>query len=281
MSPDHPAHLNYSNRPLIWHQKRSIRRILLISCILMALGLAWWAWESSPGEWARFTYWNYRCNHHSPPTEIPAYSTDPAVQPKMLAGGTDHYAAIDRSDVCYIPNEWLRIQHYRVPEKFVAYGLVFLHQRTRPSGGERLISIEIATPARHPSFPYATSTGSGIPAGQKVCFTCLEPLVFMTSGGSHLMPIGRSDLTTMVLPAAEQLSLFDGQPDPIDPSRFTIPYKLKGQAGTIEGRLKDDNTVILQVLDGPLVLFEKDFPYVPRPRVSLPSTNAKNAAKKD
>jgi hypothetical protein len=50
-----------------------------------------------------------------------------------------------------------------------------------------------------------------------------------------------------------KLRLFGGQPDPADPSRFTIPYEVGGKPGIIHGRLKDDDTVELRPSTGKVV----------------------------
>lgn len=51
--------------------------------------------------------------------------------------------------------------------------------------------------------------------------------------------------------ADKPLRLYAGQPDPIDPSRFTIRYDLDGQQGTIEGWVDERGGVSLAVKDGP------------------------------
>jgi hypothetical protein len=62
-------------------------------------------------------------------------------------------------------------------------------------------------------------------------------------------------------------SLFDGVPDPANPSTFTIRYQLRGKDGTIAGSLRDDESVYLQLRDGSLVLFDDgDYPYSVRAR---------------
>jgi hypothetical protein len=36
-----------------------------------------------------------------------------------------------------------------------------------------------------------------------------------------------------------------GQPDPVDPSHFTIRYQMWGQDDVLDGRLNDDDSVTL------------------------------------
>jgi hypothetical protein len=47
------------------------------------------------------------------------------------------------------------------------------------------------------------------------------------------------------------LRLYAGQPDPVDSSHFTIPYETTSGRGTIDGWLQADDTVKMQVRDGP------------------------------
>jgi hypothetical protein len=47
------------------------------------------------------------------------------------------------------------------------------------------------------------------------------------------------------------LRLFAGQPDPNDDSHFTIRYEVDNQPGTIDGWLQADDTIKLQIRDGP------------------------------
>ena len=50
-----------------------------------------------------------------------------------------------------------------------------------------------------------------------------------------------------------RMRLYAGQPDPADASHFTIKYEIDHVPGTIDGWLQPDDTVKLQVRDGPAV----------------------------
>jgi len=45
---------------------------------------------------------------------------------------------------------------------------------------------------------------------------------------------------------------FAGQPDPADPSHFTLGYEVNEVPGTIDGWLCDDETVLLRPRTGPV-----------------------------
>lgn len=50
---------------------------------------------------------------------------------------------------------------------------------------------------------------------------------------------------------SDRIRLFAGQPDPADPSHFTIGYAVNGRPGTIDGWLQDDERVKFRVRGGP------------------------------
>jgi hypothetical protein len=72
-------------------------------------------------------------------------------------------------------------------------------------------------------------------------------------------------LLQLILPRGCSLTIGDGSPDPNDPTRFVIPYTMGTQHGTIVGRVQLDDSILLRVSSGPLMLFECGWPYVPIP----------------
>ncbi len=80
-----------------------------------------------------------------------------------------------------------------------------------------------------------------------VCWA-LRPATAAEGIGFH----ANSHLLSLPFDAANKpLQFYAGQPDPNDPSRFTIRYKLDGQLGTIEGWVDEGAGVSLAVKDGP------------------------------
>ena len=53
------------------------------------------------------------------------------------------------------------------------------------------------------------------------------------------------------MPADEPLTLYAGEPDANDESHFTVGYATSRGRGTIDGWLLSDDTVKLEVRDGP------------------------------
>ena len=70
-----------------------------------------------------------------------------------------------------------------------------------------------------------------------------------------------------------QWRIFAGQPDPNDPTHFTIPYDVDGKPGVIDGRLNDGERAILTPRTGHLVSWptESDYTWDFTPATTKPS----------
>jgi hypothetical protein len=64
--------------------------------------------------------------------------------------------------------------------------------------------------------------------------------------GHWLPPASPGEPGTLRVDYRDQLRVFAGQPDPADPSHFTIAYDLDGRPGIIDGWLKPDGSVQLE-----------------------------------
>ena len=47
----------------------------------------------------------------------------------------------------------------------------------------------------------------------------------------------------------DQWRLFTGQPDPADPTHFTLTLRYKSQTATLDGWLRDDDTILIEPRD--------------------------------
>lgn len=85
----------------------------------------------------------------------------------------------------------------------------------------------------------------------------------LAGGGAGLGPnLAVNTTVDLNFGRGKQVRVYNGQPDPSDPSHFTIGYKVDGQRGTIDGRLADHdkpdwNRVTLNFRDGPSVPFNE------------------------
>jgi hypothetical protein len=114
--------------------------------------------------------------------------------------------------------------------------VLFLHGRHSPGGPERLVCVTFDGPA-FAWFDYPV----------------FETKVFAHGRWRRTLQVSSSLVTDLPLHHAVQpLRLFAGQPDPRDESHFTIHYTRGSESGTIDGRLRTDDSVRLQLLPTPL-----------------------------
>jgi hypothetical protein len=119
----------------------------------------------------------------------------------------------------YTPVCWRRFQR-----PSIAPAVVFLHARTSPSGKRRLVSVEAA-----PSLAYRPAWSARVLVPDALRGPADVP-------GSPYYPD---------LPGADRI--YAGQPDPADPSHFTVEYENGGERKTADGWLQDDDTLKFSV----------------------------------
>ena len=112
------------------------------------------------------------------------------------------------------------------------HDVAFMHERISPGGHRRLIILS------------ADATGGGRIFG--FWRTVLEPVSLFSARHHNFMAV-----MPEMFESDGDFRVFAGQPDPHDPSYFTIPFELAGQPGTIDGRLDDSDRVTLIVRGGP------------------------------
>ena len=243
-----PSKLDYSNLPPIWCRQKPVRWTLICVVTLAVSYLVykgWITWE----EPVRFTYWKFCCEHYSAPAEMPVFSTDPTIVRRMLARGSQYQSfRSDKSDAYLIPNELTHLRdmfeirksllpdYYFEPEP--ASGTIFLHEWTPPQKDSRLVNVRVyVDPSNRDDAHWVE------------IFPRALILVELWYGKKW---------TPIDILWSDRLTLFSGQPDPHDKSRFTIGYSFNGEGGTIEGLLQDknDDDVVFSVGDGPLRVFD-------------------------
>ena len=129
----------------------------------------------------------------------------------------------------YRPEPW----HRWMPRRFIEVGVAFLHGRNTSAGKTRLVAVLTNTKT-------VVEQRSGI-----MPYVSLRSLVY-----SGVRP-RLTDSSLDILCQDGGVRLFAGQPDPTDDSHFTIKYEIDDKPGTIDGWLQADDTVKLQIRDGP------------------------------
>lgn len=168
----------------------------------------------------------------APPTQV-VLETDPAEAKKLLAD--PRYASDGRAKMAFlVPSAWTAY-HASLRLGFPTSGTVFLHERTTPQGMRCLVGVDVNLVALQPTD--VASLGARI----------IRPgTVFR--GPRTGRSVTRGDGSQIRFhPTQDRLTIYAGQPDPADPSHFTIDYDLNGTRHTVDGWLEDDEFVKMEL----------------------------------
>lgn len=143
--------------------------------------------------------------------------------------------------------------------------VLFLHRRHNPAGHERVVLLVVQRQGGGP----AAATQPALGRVLRFCYTIVDltawsgkPQPVVTSMSQHRPdPAIRGGGGWLFPPTWQRLQnpirLFAGQPDPDDPTHFTIRYEYNGQPGTVDGYVQDPATprhgerIRFVVRDGP------------------------------
>jgi hypothetical protein len=225
-----PPSLTYARARPPWYRRLAFRRGLLVGLLIAAsLGVAF-AWRGAPGQWARANYWYWVCAHHTdPPNKIVYAYNDPEAQATILADGG--VRSIYLPAEAFIPSHSMArlLQVHRLFQS-----TCFLHERRGIGKARKLVAIDIDR--RWPGD------------------ILLTPSIYSRSTGARPSDEFFSGYDCMFSNSGGPVCIYAGQPDPTDPARFTIRYCSNGQPGVIEGFLRADDQVDLQIISGPATI---------------------------
>ena len=217
-----------------------------------------------------------QCLAFSRPADMVVYDEDPAENARRLREGSKDYANVI-STPSDAPPGWIPPTKAVMPDVYVDYqrargvttfggpneGLVFLHGLKSPAGVPYLVTAHIETVTNF-GTRYVSEYTSGKTLRIHTQSKRRQLSVSAAAAGDvTTSPKRLSRQLTLVLPdtsdrtvarfaqqpdAAHRppvdygnvLRLYAGQPDPADPTHFTIPYRLDGREGVIDGWLKED-----------------------------------------
>ena len=204
------ARLDYGRR------MRPRRRVWRAGALLAVVALVGAAVLWGPG-WLRHAadlLDQRRCMNYTAPPDQVVYDTPRDVQ------------GVRRSlKTSFAPSSWKRFARNR------GAAVVFLHGRTSPSGNRRLVCVE----ADPKSVLHYAGSASVMPTWS---FRVLVPGTL--SKGPADVP-GTVYKEPFFLISAERV--YAAQPDPSDPSHFTITYEHHGERKTVDAWLQDDDTL--------------------------------------
>lgn len=270
----HVPELHYSPRSRrSWRQGHRLIAALVVLAIVVVVVVALCRFGPSAYTRARLLHFQRQALRYSPPPDRVVFEEDPA-RAATLLGSTDGYVG-GGPELTPQPaaNGFFRIACHR-PHQFARVfpsdlrGVAFMHSRTSPAGHERLVVVPCGY-VRSYGSGYAVMVGSPIvviPAGWRTDAVVLPPpypgIFRMEEPNWTWGPDGRREFRA-------GFRLFAGQPDDNDRSHFTIGYEFRRFAiddqerfsdesppwvrGTIDGWLRDNDTVELKVRDGPLL----------------------------
>ena len=217
-----------------------------------------------------------QCLAFSRPADTVIYDEDPAENARRFREGSKDYAYVIRPPGDAPPG-WIPPTKLVMPDLYADYqrargvttfggpneALVFLHGRKSPSGVQYLVTAHFETNTSF-STRYESDRNSGKALRVHVQSKRRQWSVSAAPAGDvSKSPKRLTRQLTLVLPDTTDrkvarfpqqpdaghrppvdygnvLRVYAGQPDPADPTHFTIPYRLDGREGVIDGWLKDD-----------------------------------------
>ena len=204
--------LDYAHEPAMRRQR--LRRRAFVVAILLALGVVSWKWCGAAWAHGQLLYWQGKCLAYVP-------AERPAVE-----GGVG-----GRSAAC-----WDRFYELFSPPGRNAFSTVFLHELRKRDGTRRLVAVEASAftglgnaPDSEVSLEYhVIAPGSAWRRPVLVKNAEVRPYFYYEGGeGQHFD----------VLP---------GRGDPADGSHFTFDVRWRERTVTLDGWLRDDDTVLIE-----------------------------------
>jgi hypothetical protein len=241
--------LDYAVLP---RRRRWLRRAVLV-VLIAALGYSAWRWGPEAWRRASLLHRQRQCLNYTAAPDMVVYEEEPAAAAKLLARSQGDYAAypLQRGKglpataravdaAAHLPHCWSQYQPQAATVMMQfgrAYGaIVFLHERASPSGHRRLVSVRY--------FPdNDTFTPSFVP-GHTCELIAITPAT-LTKPAKVAPRMYIIDVISTWPRVPANVRMFAGQPDPDDPSRFTIRYQMWGKEDILDGRLGDDDQVTL------------------------------------
>jgi hypothetical protein len=241
-APNSP--LEYGTRPprVLGPLKRHWRAAGITAC---GLAISWLPFQIWPWLWhGSDAYWEHRCRTYRAPNDSVVYDEYRTAAEANFEEHCDRWGeagAIDgRGFASYGLHLWRQYPHQIYRTDYIA----FLHEREARGRPPRLVTV-----------PFRT-LNSAQRDGIELRGIAVNVLVYVDI--RLQIPLSRKN----------RMRLFAGQPDPADDSHFTIKYEIDHVPGTIDGWLQPDDTVKLQIRDGPAVSLSSS------PALNAPTTSA-------
>jgi hypothetical protein len=234
-------------RKWIW---RSIALILGLS-----VGLVSVKWGPQFVRTAKILYWQNKCLSYSAPADRVVYEEDPDAAAKLLATGSGEYVptALNRETgkapttaASHVPASWSALRPRVTTFPLMMYarnsspataGVVFLHELTSPGGSRRLVCVRYLP--QSPTFSPAFVAGYDYDSDVLIPATWTRPAARVARGSAF-------SVLSNIPRHPPRVRMYAGQPDPADPTHFTIRYEMWGQSDVLDGYLDNNDGVTLK-----------------------------------
>jgi len=230
--------LQYSPRPAWLHRKSAVRRLVIGGLFLIAAAI----YFRGPDIWrqAQLVYYQQLCLGQTLAAGRIVYEERPGDARQLV--DQLHYRPTPAGGAYYFDADWADFNAVLAPPGIAPNATLYLHQRQTPGGQSRLVAVELLTVR-------SIGTARALDLSVRV----IEPGYLSPprdlSAGAGLV-LGR-----VIVSAERSLRLYAGQSDPDNPSHFVMEYQEDdGRHRTIDGWLREDDTVILEPRDTPSTL---------------------------
>jgi hypothetical protein len=247
--PAPPAPLEYGLSP-----PRRRRHIVqaLVAVALLIIAYGGYRWGGYIWSQAAILNAQRQCLRYTAPPDRVVYEENPPEVTRLLARGGDYVryplnrahpfdtprkssAATATFPACW--SRFTQLVSLKNPRPGQAFGAVlFLHERSTPSGQRRLVCI------RH--FPETHSFTPQFIDEYNIEQAVFTPGTWASSPSQALFPTVINVISSFP-DRPPNVRIYAGQIDPNDDSRFTIRYEMWGQTDILDGRLMENDQVVL------------------------------------
>ena len=211
-----PAQLEYAQPP-VWHRRPALRRALVATSILALVAVSL-KWIGPTIDHARLLHYQSQClRYAAPPDRV------------VMAGESPYQTA-----PC-----WRSFYALFSPPGRKDLTTVFLHELQKKDGTRRLVTLEASANWGNTAQPdseidleyHVIAPATPWTRARLINNAEARPYFYHESG------LGKS------------FNIHAGQADPTDPTHFTIELTWKKQSVTVDGWLRDDDTILLEPRD--------------------------------
>jgi hypothetical protein len=232
-----PSGVDYAASGLPWHRRRRWRRTLLVLGALTCAAAAFWL-GPPVGRHVTLLRLQRRCMAYSQLAGHVAYDAH-AEQAEALPNADARYQlmldpkryAVSMPDVGYVVPEWQDLYAAISPPGMKPAATLFLHERRNRRGEARLVAVHSV-----PAFVgYHRASHLSIRTVRPGTLLARPVLLWETTS-----------LTSVGDPVGDAERIITGRADPSDDSHFTFEIESMGERDTIDGWLRDDDSVVLE-----------------------------------